>query len=714
LPQRAGDAVIGVEASALVFLSLVTTTGQALTLWCVGQAVAQGVVDKSVRTRLFNFGVTSVGGAALLQIVSAGRGFGRDVPQELAIVLLACAAYFLCDLIITAVSLSVEAGDPLWAALRWRDVPLPLVCFVGIDTLGYLGALLDRHQPAWTLVLLLVPIGTILVAVRAIDESRLAHGRLTRLFAATASAPDWGDVEQTERMLVEQAGLVLRRTEAALEDAPATGVQISSPLVVHGQPLRHLVVWPGTGRRKFDADDQGALDTLVAVAAAAMNRRRLADEMTHLARHDHLTGLANRRVFTDRLDHALTLRAEQRGTAILYCDLDGFKSVNDRLGHDVGDQLLTAVADRIQLCLRPGDTAARLGGDEFALLLEQVAPGGAESVAERVRHNLAVPFTVGGRMISVSASIGVAYVTDEQRAGDVLRHADTAMYRAKALGKDRAELFLPAMQADNLHRLQLEDELRQAVRRRSFTVAYQPVMDLVSGELEGYEALARWAHPDLGNVPPDVFIPLAEELGLIGEIGLHMLSAAFAGARELQARLDRRMTLAVNISPLQATDPKLLRSVRTHIAEHPDIQLVLELTELALLGDDQATAQALDLLVEAGAQLAVDDFGTGYSSISYLNRLPVSVLKIDRSFTCDLTDTRTLPLVQGVIAMAQAMGLQVIAEGIEDAATLATLRQLGCHSGQGFLFSRPLPLEPCLLALTDPPSLRAGFARLGG
>ncbi len=243
-------------------------------------------------------------------------------------------------------------------------------------------------------------------------------------------------------------------------------------------------------------------------------------------------------------------------------------------------------------------------------------------------------------------------------------------------------------------------------------MAFQPVMNLVSGELEGYEALARWSHPDLGDVPPDVFIPLAEQLGLIGDVGLHMLESSYTQARQLQARLGRRMALAVNISPLHATDPKLLRAARRLIGAHPDIQLVLELTELALVGDDQATARALDLLVEAGAQLAVDDFGTGYSSISYLNRLPVSVLKIDRSFTCDLTDTRTLPLVQGVIAMAQAMGLQVIAEGIEDAATLTTLRHLGCHSGQGFLFSRPLPLSACLDALAAPEPKRSGSVRL--
>lgn len=696
LPQRTGDAVIGFEASALVFLALVTSAGEALTLWCAGQAIAQTVLDKSLRARLFNVGVTFVGGAVLVGIVVAGHGVGRDVPGELAVILAACTAYFLSDLALTAVSLALEAGEGIVAAMRWREVPLPLLCFVGIDSLGYLGALLARHQQRWTLILLLVPIATILVAVRSINSSRLSQSRLTRLFAAAAAAPDWGDTEQTERVLVIEASRVLRHTEAALLDRPAVGGEISVPVDVSGQPLRHLVVWHNANATRFDDDDKHALETLVTIAAASINRRQLADEMAQLARHDPLTGLANRRVFTERLDHALELRRGRRQVAILYCDLDGFKAVNDLRGHEVGDLTLSAVADRIQSCLRPGDTAARLGGDEFAVLLEQVAPTTAEVVAGRLLAAISAPLVIAGRALSISASIGVACVTEEHRAVDLMRHADTAMYRAKALGKNRAELFLASMQTDNLRRLRLEDELRQAVRDQQFTVVFQPVVDLLSGDLDGYEALARWSHPELGEISPDVFVPLAEQLGLIHDLGLYMLDQAYSGGAVLQGRTGSRLTLAVNVSPLQANDPELLHLVRARVAAHPDVVLVLELTELALISNDQQTVRALDELVAAGAQLAVDDFGTGYSSISYLNRLPVTIMKIDRSFTCDLVNPRTLALVSGVIAMAREMGLRVVAEGIEDEAAEATLRRLGCHSGQGFYFAPPLALPDAL------------------
>jgi len=701
LPQRSGDAAIGFEASALVFLGLVTSPGQALTLWFAAQLIALVMSDRGMRSRVFNLGITSVAGAALVGILARWGGNGRDTRIELLVTLLACAAYFLTDLVVTAVSLSLEDGRGFSPALRWRGVPLPLACFVGIDSLGYLGALLDRHEPSWTLGLLVVPVGTILVAVRSISEAQLAHRRLTQLFTAAASAPDWGDAEQTERILVEQAGLVLRHSEGALREQPATGTEISVPVQLRGQPARHLVVWPTSNSHRLDDDDRRALETLVSVAADSVDRRRLVDEMTHLAGHDPLTGLANRRVFTERLDHALALRGDRDdvGLAILYCDLDGFKSINDRLGHEVGDTLLTVAADRIQLCLRPADTAARLGGDEFAVLLEQGAYGGAESVAERVLANLATPFSIGGRTATLSASIGITYVSDERRAVDVMRHADTAMYRAKALGRNRAEVFLPSMQSDNLRRLRLEDELRQAVRDNALTVAYQPVLTLATGELEGYEALARWHHAELGTIAPDVFIPLAEQVGLIREIGLQVLEQARAGAVQLARASGRRTALAVNLSPLQVADPELLTRVHALTAAHPELQLVLELTELSRLNDDSVTAQALDALVAAGAQLAVDDFGTGYSSISYLNRLPVTVLKVDRSFTADLASPRTLALVHGVIAMASAMGLRVVAEGIEDGWTAQTLRDLGCDSGQGYLFSRPLALADALAAL---------------
>lgn len=705
LTQQWGDVVIGFEAPALVFLVLTASPGQALALWFAAQLISQGTARRRLRHKLFNIGITGLSAGALVGIVALLRGStGRDSIGELAVVLVACAAFFVLDLVLTAMSLSLEVSGRPQAAIRWRAMPLPLLCFVGINTLGYLAALLVRHESRWTLGLLLVPIATILVAVRSINSARVSHDRLDRLFAAARAAPDWGDASQTEAELQRAIARVLGRGVARVRDQPAADPEIGAPLRVRGEPIRHVVVRPTGPRRNFDDDDRRALETLVGVAEASITRRTLVDEMTHLARHDPLTRLANRTVFTDRLDHALALRRDRRSNAtqvaILYCDLDGFKAVNDRCGHEVGDLLLSSVAQRVTSCLRPGDTAARLGGDEFAVLLEQAEPGGAEAVAGRVLRALAEPFEIGDRDVRVTASIGIAYVSDEPRAVDVMRHADTAMYRAKAGGKNRWQVFQPAMQRESLQRLRLEDDLRTAVRDRAFTVAYQPIMDLATERLTGYEALARWAHPELGSIAPDVFIPLAEQLGLVGEIGLHVLEHAYAGAQLLQGRLGRPVDLSVNISPLQVHDPDLYRRVQTCVARHPDVHLVLELTEMAQLADDQATLDRLEALVAAGARLAVDDFGTGYSSIAYLHRLPVAVVKIDRTFTRDLASARSAPLVRGVIAMARAMDLQIVAEGIEDLATAQMLASMGAHRGQGFHWSRPLPLPQALDALT--------------
>ncbi len=707
MAQRWGEAVIGFEAPALILLALTTSVGESLTFWFVAQALSQGFADKTPRNRLFNIGITGLSGGALVGILALGPHLtGRDSVGELGLTLAASAVFFVVDLVLTALSLSLEATGRPATGFRWKALPLPLLCFVGTDTLGYLGALLYRLEPRWTLGLLLVPIGTILVAVRGVNAARIAHDRLDRLFQAASSAPDWGGVEETQARLVEQVAVVLSNSEAAVRDRPAAGEEISAPLQVRGGAQRYVVAWRVRGHRPFDSDDRRALETLVGVAEAAITRRTLVDEMTHLARHDPLTGLANRTVFTDRLDHALELRRDRLvpGTApvaILYCDLDGFKAVNDRSGHEVGDRLLTAVAERILSCLRPGDTAARLGGDEFAVLLEQAVVGGAEGVAERILRHLSAPFEIAGRSLAVTASIGIAYVTDEARAVDVMRHADTAMYRAKAGGKNRSEIFQPAMQDDSMHKLRLEDALRKAVRDREFTVAFQPIVDLASGLLSGYEALARWTHPELGTVPPDVFIPLAERLGLVGDIGLHMLEQALTGGQLLQARLGRQIELAVNISPLQIVEPELLRRVRTYAARHPEIQLVLELTEMSRLGDDEATLALLDELVTAGVRLAVDDFGTGYSSIAYLHRLPVSIVKIDRTFVQDLASARSTSLIQGVVAMAKAMGLRVVGEGVEDADTADSLRALGSDCGQGYYWSQPLALSAALDALAE-------------
>ncbi|MEP6696679.1 MAG: EAL domain-containing protein [Pseudonocardiales bacterium] len=700
LTQRSGDVAIGFEAAPLVFLSLTVPPVQALALWSMAMVCAHGIMPRRLRARLFNFGITVTSGALLVWIVALGRNLWPGGPGELITVVLACCAYFGFDLLMTTVSIAVEEKASLNSALNVRSVLIGLICFVGVDTVGYLGALLLRKYSTWTLLLLLMPVAAILVAALAVGRFQLDQQRLGGLLAAARQALDWTDETQAEQSLVDHTGHVLRHSFVELRDEPAGPGEIGAELKVDGHDKRYLVARRKDNVDRFNGNDQRALDAIAAVGAASLNRRRLTEETAYLARHDILTGLVNRSVFSDRLEHGLKKRGGRGRIAVLYCDLDGFKSINDQLGHEGGDQLLVAVAERISGCLRGSDTAARIGGDEFAILVEEVPdPRGPEHLAERILQSFDSAFVIDGREVHMRASIGIAY-GDGAGAEDVLRQADTAMYRAKARGKGQSAVFVPSMQSEILERIELEEELRKAVVGHRIELAYQPVVRLFSGEIEGFEALARWNHPTLGPVPPEVFIAIAEQTGLIDQLGEQVLALGHAAAVMMRESSGRALTMGVNVSPAQVKNPALLRQVRGLIASTPDVQLVLELTESALLADDTETASALLALEEAGAALAVDDFGVGYSSIGYLYRLPVKIVKIDRSLIQALGEPRADTLVQGVVAMAQAMGLTVLAEGIEDWDTVHRIRQLGCRLGQGHLLARPMSLDEALAAVT--------------
>ena len=455
--------------------------------------------------------------------------------------------------------------------------------------------------------------------------------------------------------------------------------------------------WPAD--RLFDAADQAALDALTAVGVSALNRRRLAAEMNYLARHDPLTGLHNRGVFIERLTHALARRRGSGTVAVLFCDLDGFKAVNDVLGHEAGDRLLEAVALRVRAALRPEDTAARLGGDEFGILLDDlVSLDDADAVADRLLDLFDAPFEVADHTIRVQASIGIAHAMAEPlSAEELLNNADTAMYAAKTLGKGRAERFDPVMRARDIRRMELETSIRHAVENDLIGLHFQPIVDLNTGRIEGFEALARWTHPTLGQIDPQTFISVAERLGLIRTLGLQLMMRAHLGAVQLTHRAGRPLSLAVNLSAMQIGDAALAGQVAELVRQYPSIPLVLELTESILLGDDPSTVDSLHHLKACGALLAVDDFGVGYSSVGYLHRLPVDILKIDKLFVQELHDARSLALVKGVIAMADAMDLTVITEGVENWADAAAVRNLPCRLAQGYLFSRPVDLRQALL-----------------
>ena len=428
--------------------------------------------------------------------------------------------------------------------------------------------------------------------------------------------------------------------------------------------------------------------------------RKLAEQQLHHdAFHDALTGLPNRALFMDHLK--LAIARSQRNTsatfAVLYLDLDRFKIINDSLGHTIGDQLLVGIADRLKKHLRPGDTVARLGGDEFTVLIEDIAEESeAVQVAERILKELSNPFTLSGREVFTTVSLGIApSSTGYDRAEDILRDADTAMYRAKSLGKARYEIFDKAMHARAINILQMETDMRRAIEREEFVIHYQPIVSLSDFRLRGFEALVRWQHPERGFISPMDFIPVAEETGMIIQIGEYVLREACRQMQHWQKGfpVDPPLYVTVNLSSKQFSQTTLISKVamilqETGVRPHT---VKLEITESVVMENIDTATDMLRQLRALGVQLAIDDFGTGYSSLSYLHRFPIDTLKIDRSFVTRMSENNeNTEIVRTIVVLAQNLGMDVVAEGVETNEQLVLLQKLGCENGQGYFFSKPV------------------------
>jgi len=450
---------------------------------------------------------------------------------------------------------------------------------------------------------------------------------------------------------------------------------------------------------EFDDEDLELVRLFANHVAIALENATINERLISAALTDPLTGLPNRRLFADRIEHALERRERtNKRLAVLFLDLDRFKLVNDGLGHAAGDAVLQAVGERLRSVLRAGDTVARLGGDEFGILLEYVA-GQAEAyaTAQRVLAALSDPLDIHGRSVSVRASIGLAIDRDDEflNADELLRDADTAMYRAKANGRGVVAVFEPSMLAHQLARLEMDAELRAAVARGEFFVRYQPIVELASGRITEVEALVRWRHPKRGELGPGDFIDASEESGQIVDIGAWVINEACRQARcwQLEHKAERNLRVSVNTSAREVIETSFVDGIESALAEsglRADC-LILEITESMMLGDETVAIAALRRLRSLGVHVVIDDFGTGYSALSYLSQLPVDGLKIDRSFIQGLgVEREKTAIVSATVAFARGLGLAVTAEGIETVEQLRRLIALDCTLGQGFWFARPL------------------------
>jgi predicted signal transduction protein with EAL and GGDEF domain len=639
LDTGSGAIEVGFDSAILMFLLCTVPAHEALAVWSLAVLVTQLTSDRRLLSRLFNVGVVILAGLVAAGVITLVRGdHPIDNPQTLLAVALAAACYFGTDVLLTACSVAIETRTSVREHLVQRGILLAGACFVPFDCLGYLGAVLIRSSSLWTLLLLAVPLATLLIATRAATRGNENARRLGALFDAAVRAQTLSDVRQVVTALTEDARELLRIQQVELRTTPPSGSEIGA-LLPDGQQDTWIVVPERQRARSTAGRDQKALEALAAVAADAFARLRLTDDMSHLAWHDLLTDLPNRGLLQDRVEHALQMsRRRGSGVALLFVDLDGFKSVNDRFGHAAGDALL----------------------------------------------------------------VDVAFSDTSESSDSMLRNADLAMYEAKSRGKNQWVQYDPAIGRSRLQRLEMVESLRAALAAGDLTLVYQPVIRTSTGFITGVEALARWRSNGV-DVPPDVFIRLAEETGLVVALGDVVLEQAARDAVLIRKAAGDDVRMSVNISAKQLREPDFVSKVERAVATIGYPALVLELTERETVADDQVALEAMRQLAAGGVSLAIDDFGVGFSSIGYLQDMPVQIIKTDLSFSEGIDrDERSCALLCSITMMGQALGLDVVVEGVERDSQLEHLREhVHAPYAQGYLLHRPMPLRQLLTVIEE-------------
>lgn len=719
-------------SDSLIFVALLMWGQPAAIMTAVAEAIALTLRLRSKLLRTYLFNITSstlttwFGATVLLYTFGSPQSISRDLPAfsfVLAMCLLALS-YYVGNMVLTAVMQMLKLEIALWKTWSQYYLWTCITFFVGAALAGIFVKLI--FLGGIVAILLIAPIAIISYLaytsyIRTVDALQASESRFRSSFdyatigmGIVSPAGDWLEINKSlsDMLGFSELELLSMNYRDSLHPECAIDIQNNVDRVVAGEIPAFQAETRFRSREGADVwtmlgvstahDSQGDLRHLILQVQDITSRKLAEEKLWFDANHDVLTGLPNRAAFIARLSEVINWkkRSKKSQYATLFLDLDGFKIVNDSLGHAAGDELLKSVAQRLLDCIRGRDVVARLGGDEFTVLLVDLETiDQATIVAERIKSKLSTAFEIGDQEVFIGTSIGIATSEIGYRTADnMLRDADAAMYQAKASGKGCYSVFDHDMHSKAIRQLHLANDLRRALDRDEFVIHYQPIKSLEAGKITGLEALVRWNHPTHGLLSPADFIPLGEENGIINEIDNWVMLNASRQLTRLRAEFEelRDVSVSVNVSSRRFAQVGLFDTVKNVLMETglPPSNLVLEITESAMIKNLANTATMLRELNFLGVRIALDDFGTGYSSLNYLHELPISILKIDRSFVARIdSENDGIEILKAIIALATSLRMETTAEGIETVKQLDALRDIDCRSGQGYYLSRPLPAD---------------------